>query len=184
MARYKVLKSVAHSFGHSFTSLLNYWGDNYIMGHLLQSARETRTSTLRLNILSGQAAPDTLLTEPVRQSLDRYCQWFPQLVATHQTSRAVISAAHMSIVFDLTTERPNATSPQFIESPYICRVEIVDDRGKIWSAELRDWWCVEGGLPVPIQDAKPRATPLAWLHRLFRTVRFGGRQSESGPPAA
>jgi hypothetical protein len=41
MPRFKVLKSVAHNIGHSFTSLMNYSRDDYSMGHILRFARET-----------------------------------------------------------------------------------------------------------------------------------------------
>jgi len=43
MARYKVLKSVAHNIGHSFTSLMNYAGDDY--GNV---ARERTLKVLRV----------------------------------------------------------------------------------------------------------------------------------------
>jgi hypothetical protein len=145
MARYKVLKSVAHSFGHSFTSLLNYRADDYVMGHLLVRARAIRQDTLVLDILMGEATPEALLVAPVRDAVASFCAWFPTLVQSHQTSLAYVRSARMSIAFDLSQARPNRSFPDHWESPYVCRVEIEDDRGTVWSSELRDWWFPESG---------------------------------------
>jgi hypothetical protein len=41
MARYRVLKRVVHNVGHSFTSLMNFCGDDYVIGHILRFARGT-----------------------------------------------------------------------------------------------------------------------------------------------
>lgn len=57
MARYKVLKSVAHNIGHSFTSLMNYVDDDYVMGHILHFARQTGRDTLTIDFVKGDAGP-------------------------------------------------------------------------------------------------------------------------------
>lgn len=69
MARYKVLKSVTHSMAHSFTSLMNYAEDDYVMGHLLREARETHRATLRVDLLTGVASPSELLSSPIGQAI-------------------------------------------------------------------------------------------------------------------
>jgi hypothetical protein len=53
MSRYKVLKSVAHNIGHSFTSLMNYADDDYAMGHLLRFARRSGCNTLTSDFVTG-----------------------------------------------------------------------------------------------------------------------------------
>jgi len=170
MARYKVLKSVAYSFGHSFTSLMNYRGDDYVMGHLLRRAREVGEGTLRVDLLSGNAGPASLLAPPVADSVTSYIEWFPKLVASHQTSMQFIRSARMSIAFDLAIRRPVRYAPTFEESPYTCRVEIEDDRGKPWVAEIRDWWYPEAGTPG--WDAKEgrQVSLLSRLGQLVRTI--------------
>jgi len=85
MARYKVLKSIAHSMGHSFTSLMNYRGDDYVMGHLLRRAREVRENTLLVDLLTGKAAPASLLTPDVQASISSYAEWFPKQVASQKS---------------------------------------------------------------------------------------------------
>jgi len=164
MARYKVLKSVAHSFGHSFVSLMNYAEDDYVMGHLLTQARLTRNNRLMVDILSGQAAPRALLTKPVIDSVSRYAAWFPKLVVSHRTELRFVRSAAMEIVFDLNVERP-VRGTVLIESPFVCRVTIVDDRGKGWSAEIRDWWYPEATGPTGAR-AKRRGLIRRLLGRL------------------
>jgi len=46
MDRYKVLKSVAHSLGHSFVSRMNYRDNDFVMGHPPTQARQTRQPSL------------------------------------------------------------------------------------------------------------------------------------------
>ena len=72
MARYRVLKSVAHNIGHSFTSLMNYEGDDYVMGHLLRFARRTKLETVTINFVTGEAGPPELLSEPLSTIPARY----------------------------------------------------------------------------------------------------------------
>jgi hypothetical protein len=131
MARYKVLKSIAHSFGHSFTSLMNYRGDDYVMGHLLRRAQEVGEETLLVDILSGKAAPRSLLVKEVASSVQAYCDWFPRMIEAHRTEMKYVRGATMTIHFDLNIRRPVRYAPAYFESPFTCRVEIEDDRGKI-----------------------------------------------------
>ena len=178
MARYKVLKSVAHSFGHSFVSLLNYANDDYVMGHLLTAARSTRSSTLLVDILTGKAAPETLLVPPVRDSIRRYCKWFPDLVARHRTEMIFIATARMTVSFNLTVERPVRHAPNLIESPFLCSVEIEDDRGKVWRAEIKDWWFPEATGP---SGERARRRP-RFVRRLLGILRGWG--GEAGPTSS
>ena len=65
MARYKVLKSVAHNIGHSFISLMNYVGDDYVMGHILRFAMRTGHDTITMDFVTREAGPPELLAEPI-----------------------------------------------------------------------------------------------------------------------
>ena len=165
MARYKVLKSVAHSVGHSFTSLLNYRGDDYVMGHLLRRARAVDADELVVDLMSGDATPASLLTKDVKASVRAYCEWFPKLVAAHRTEMQYIRRARMSIRFDLAMRRAVRHAPTCVESPYTCRVELEDDRGKVWAAELRDWW-----YPEEVDPAGKKSTFRERLGQIIRTI--------------
>jgi hypothetical protein len=171
MARYKVLKSVAHSIGHSFASTLNYDTDDYVMGHLLRRAREVREPTLLVDLLTGEAGPGALMTAPLQRAVARYVAWLPDLVHRHFSDMVFVSGARMTVQFDLAVERPNRYAPACRESPFVIRVEIEDDRGKRWVAEQKDWWFPEP--PEPLRIPLRRRTLLRrvreWIHRL----RFG-----------
>ena len=148
MARYKVLKSVAHSIGHSFTSTLNWWGTDYAMGHLLRRGREVNEPSLLVDLLNGAAGPASLCIPPVLGAVQRYTEWLPSMVKRHGSDMAFVRAAAMTVTFDLGTQRQSRYGPG-LESPYVCRVEITDDRGRVWAAELRDWWVPEPQEPQP-----------------------------------
>src|SRR5690349_22761959 len=167
MARYKVLKGVAHSFGHSFVSLMNYREDDYVMGHLLTQARATRQPTLMVNVITGEAGPRALLVRPVSDSIRRYADWFPKLVASHRTDMKYVRAARMQVWFNLAVERPVRHAPGLTESPFVCRVEIDDDRGKTWAAEIKDWWFPEATGPVG-EAARQRPRPIRRLLGVLR----------------
>jgi hypothetical protein len=188
MARYKVLKSVAHSMGHSFTSLMNYRGNDYVMGHLLRRAREVRQGTLIVDFLTGKAGPASLLTREIGDAVERYAAWFPQQVSSQRTSLAYVRGARMTLAFDLTVEREARHAPGCIESPYVCRVEIEDDRGKTWAAELRDWWYPEAGSPPtwgPSTGAGGRSGFVRVVRRLGQLIRsVWARQRSSGGAVA
>jgi hypothetical protein len=170
MARYKVLKSVAHSIGHSFTSLMNYGGNDYVMGHLLRRARETGDEQLMVDLLTGIAGPKSLLTAEVATSIANYCQWVPRLVENHKTQMAYVRAARMSVTFDLKVRRPVRYASAFEESPYVCRVEIEDDRGKIWAAEIKDWWYPEAGTPQWNASEGRLVSIIERLDQIVRTI--------------
>jgi hypothetical protein len=152
VARYKVLKSVAHAMGHSFTSLMNYRGDDYVMGHLLRTARASGEATLAVDLLTGEAGPPQLLTPEVRDSIAGYVRQFPTLVRRHDTDMRYLLRARMTVAFDLSRKRPVRHAPGCEESPFVCVVEIEDDRGKVWSARVEDWWYPESGEPISVSE--------------------------------
>jgi hypothetical protein len=90
MARYKVLKSVAHNIGHSFTSLMNYADDDYVMGHILRFARNTGTDTLTIDFVKGEAGPPELLAEPLSEIPVRYTRFFWDMVDRHGSERSCV----------------------------------------------------------------------------------------------
>jgi len=147
---------------------MNYRGDDYVMGHLLRRAREVGEATLLVDLITGEAAPAVLLVPEVRSAIDSYVRWLPTLVTSHRTSMDYVRSARMTLAFDLSVQRPARFAPQCLESPYCCRVDIEDDRGKVWSKELRDWWYPE----PPFDGATPRRRRLQRvLVRLGQLIR-------------
>lgn len=143
MAQYKVLKSIAHNFGHSFISLMNYMYDDYMMGHIVKAARVSGQSRLILNILSKSWEPTELITPIIAKNLEHKCNYFPQLVISSNSKMECIQDARMDIFIDLNRERPNKSNPEFIENYFELVVEIIDDRGKSYRTEFKDWWYPE-----------------------------------------
>jgi hypothetical protein len=78
----------------------------------------------------------------------------------------------MTISFDLGVQRASRYAPGCLESPFVLRVEIEDDRGKVWPAEQRDWWFPES--PGTSQAApQRRGGVLARLNLWIRSAVFG-----------
>lgn len=142
MPRVKVLKGVAHNIGSSFTSLMNYAGDDYSMGHVLRFARESGVDTLTINLLSGQGHPDALLKEPISGIPDRYSKMFLRLVQSAGSDRELIQSATLKLTYDLQRNRPSPILGE-AQSPYTCDISIADTRGKEYAAHFNGWWFVE-----------------------------------------
>jgi hypothetical protein len=92
VAKYRVLKSVAHNIGHSFASLMNYTGDDYVMGHLLTFARLTGRDTLAIDFVKGEAGPPELLRPPISDIPARYTKMFWDLVQRHGSDRSLVQS--------------------------------------------------------------------------------------------
>lgn len=143
MKSHKPLKSVSHNFGHSFISLMNYVKDDYILGHLLNQARQTNINKLTVDILKNVAEPTELLTNEIKSSIERWNKWFPTLVESSGSTMEFVNSATMTIEFDLQTIRPYHNNSDFLESPFICEIVIIDDRGKEYKHKHEGWWFPE-----------------------------------------
>ncbi len=143
MISHKPLRSVSHNFGHSFISLINYIEDDYFMGHLLKQARKTNYNKLTVDILNNLAEPAKLLNDPVKSSIEHWNKWFPTLVERSGSTMDFISSATMTIEFDLKQTRAYLGNKDYLESPFICEIVIVDDRGKEYKRKQEGWWYPE-----------------------------------------
>ncbi len=147
MASHKTLASVVTSFAQSFTSLMNWRGDDFIMGHVVRAAWSTGATQLRVDLLSGGTDPSPLLVPDVRHSVARYVELFPEMVRRAKSSMEFVSKAELLVTVDPTIRRPSGYAG-LLESPFLCTVRIVDDRGKVYVHEIKDWWFPEGGRPA------------------------------------
>src|SRR5258707_14108790 len=93
--KYKVIKSVAHNFGHSFVSLMNYRGDDHVMSHLARLVVESGCTELSVDLMTGRAEPRALLWGPVGASLAAHVPLLPQLLVSQGLDS---SAAPMGIM--------------------------------------------------------------------------------------
>ena len=140
MAKYKVLRSVAHNLGHSYLSLMNYVDGDYIVEHLFRRARETGEARVEIDVLQGTIEPAAFQTPVLVDSVARERTWLGRLVQSGGAALDMISAARIEIVFDLAATRPSPNMPGAELAVYRCAVEIVDDRGKHHMANVPEWW--------------------------------------------
>jgi hypothetical protein len=77
--KYKILKSIAHNFSHSFVGYTNYVDDGHVIDDLLQLARNASGERIRI-----QWIPETAIKAAwparVRKSISHYREWFPNHV--------------------------------------------------------------------------------------------------------
>jgi hypothetical protein len=158
--KFKVLKGVAHNIGHSFVSLMNYWDDDYAMGHILRFAREAEVSTLTIDLLTGQGTPASLLRDPISNLPDRYSKMFLTLVHSSGSDRELIQSATLTLKYDL---QRNESAPiiDVPQNPYTCQVSILDVRGKRYAAYFSGYWFVQRGLEIP--PVRRWWNPFNWL---------------------
>ncbi len=143
MARHKVLKGVAHNIGHSFTSLMNYADDDYVMSHILNLARKSGRDTLTIDLLTGQANPSELIAAPISGVPSHYAETFRSHVVNSGSDPAFVKKAELTLRYDLSIEYSSIRVPEVRESPYVCDVRIEDDRGISYEAHFRGWWYPE-----------------------------------------
>jgi hypothetical protein len=143
VARRKVLKSVARSVADSFTSLMNWGGDDYVMGHILSAARQSGRTTLEMDLFSAQASPEELLTPPVRRAVETYSARFRSLVTASGSDPSFVASARLKLEFDISVAAPAHRGSHLHQSPYVCTTTIEDDHGKLYESVLTGWWFPE-----------------------------------------
>lgn len=97
MATYKVLKTVAHNFGASFVSVMNYVGNDYAMCHLIRRTKLTGSRQLSVNLRTRVAGPIELLSPYLVQAIESYCNDFGRLVTTGGAAMDMIDAAELQV---------------------------------------------------------------------------------------
>jgi hypothetical protein len=132
MARYKVVKSVAHSFAHSFSSVMNYSGNDYAMCHLLRRVKRTGTRRLRFDLVSRQVGPIELLSPPLVKACEPYSQDFGRLVTASGAALDMVDRAELEITVRLNREVGKV--PKSLSGSVTARMKIRDDRGKLYEA--------------------------------------------------
>jgi hypothetical protein len=114
--KYKILKSVAHNFSHSFVSYMNYVDDGYVIDDLLQLAREANGMRVSIHWLPNSASQQ-LLTPRVLKSIADHKEWLPKHIKNSGASIEVIREFRTDIFL-----KPNK---QVAVEAYL-----LDDRGR------------------------------------------------------
>lgn len=132
----KPLKSVARSVADSFTSLMNYFDNGYVLDHLVEAAHTSRKTKLEVDLLRSTAGPPELLTEPVRKSVEYYCAGFSELVERSGSDPSMVTSATLTVEIQLDGPQALPRSRTRVD----CTTTIVDDRGKAYETVLTQAW--------------------------------------------
>ena len=114
--KYRVLKSIAHNFSHSFVSYMNYVDDGFIIDDLRQLARNANSERISIYWI-----PDSKVQKPlperVLKSIAYYKAWLPKHFKT--------SGADLEAVREFQTDiflKPN--------KQIAVEARLLDNRGK------------------------------------------------------
>lgn len=138
--KYRRIQSAARNYAHSFSSALNFRRHNYVMSHLAHAAFTSGQPELRVDLLSGAAEPEALLTQAVRESLDGYVRRFAEHLESMNVSIAAVRRATLRVRFDLDRRAPSAQHPRSVVYPFESSVLVEDDRGTLHAGTVRDQW--------------------------------------------
>lgn len=113
--KYKILKSVAHNFSHSFVSYTNYVDDGYVVDDLLQLARKAAGERISIYWIPDSRSP-TAFPPRVLKSIVYYKEWLPKHMQNSGASVERIRAFRTDIFL-----KPN--------KQVAVEAHLVDDRG-------------------------------------------------------
>jgi len=120
--KYRLLKSVAHNFSHSFVSYTNYFDDGHVIDDLLHLAREAKGERVSIQWFPESALPSSWPAR-VLKSIAHYRAWLP----SHLNDSGVTSEAIREFRTDIYL-KPN--------KQIAVEAHLVDDRGKEHISEV------------------------------------------------
>ena len=86
--KYKNIYSAMHNFGASFTSLMNYMLDGYVIDDL--TSIHNQRFDIEVDWLSGSFVPQSMESARIRESIDCYCSSLKQQFAQQNVDVASI----------------------------------------------------------------------------------------------
>jgi hypothetical protein len=113
---YKVLKSIAHNFSHSFVGYTNYFDDGHVVDDLLQLARQAQGERIRIHWIPESQIEDSWPPR-VQKSIAHYLTWLPKHITKSGGRIEAIREFHTDIFL-----KPN--------KQIAVQAHLVDDRGK------------------------------------------------------
>jgi len=120
--KYKILKSVAHNFSHSFVSYMNYVDNGHVVDDLLQLARKAGGERIRIQWIPDSAVQNALPPR-VQKSIANYKEWLPKFILN--------CGADINAIRDFRTEiflKPN--------KQVAVQAHLVDNRGKEYVSDV------------------------------------------------
>lgn len=163
----KPLKGVARSFAEAFGHLKTESARRLVAGELLRLAGESGVRELRCDLLTGVADESPLMHGETGRAIERFVAWFPRLVQGAGSAIELIAEAELRVALDPGRQR-KATAGGGPESPCVCAVRIVTDRGRIYEHQIESW--------VSSRPASSRpASRFSLLDRLLLRLIGGGK---------
>jgi phosphoribosylglycinamide formyltransferase-1 len=122
--KYKVLKSFAHNFSHSFVSFTNYMDDGHVIDDIRKTVRERPDHKITIDWLSNGSTPD--LTPRIEKSVRAYKSTF--IRAVHDAGALLSSIAQFR-------------TDIYLLKNYQIAVDAVltDDRGHTYAASVTNF---------------------------------------------
>ena len=141
MAKYKVLKSVAHNLGHSFLSDMNT-GDfkTFVPETIFQLALENHSPRVDIDFINQTVSPKVFDVPDVAKSVECYLKMLHALVEDQGSSWDFVREARLRLEFDLENTTETKCHPRRPKPSLKCLVEIVDDRGVTHQGRPNHWW--------------------------------------------
>lgn len=120
--KYKILKSIAHNFSHSFVSYMNYVDGGHVVDDLLQLARKANGERVTIQWIPD-STPDKQLPLRVQKSIRNYREWLPRHVEN--------AGGNLETIREFRTDI-------FLKRNHQIAVEahLVDDRGKKYVCDV------------------------------------------------
>jgi hypothetical protein len=94
--KYKHIPSMAHNFGHSFVSLMNYVGETHIVDEIRRVLPQFH-QPLHINFLDGTITPKTARSDLLVASVQVYQASFARHALSHDVDPTCIRQLELSI---------------------------------------------------------------------------------------
>ena len=121
--KYKILKSAAHNFSHSFVSFTNYVDDGYVIDDLLQLVREANGQRIRI-----QWIPDSSTHHDFPPRVQKSIAYNKERLPKHMQN----SGVEVDRIREFRTEIFLKPNKQVAVQAYL-----VDDRGREYVCNVR-----------------------------------------------
>src|SRR5215831_16822751 len=100
MAKYKVLRSIAHNTAHSLLSDIQWVSGAFFYEHLYDAARAANSPHVEIDVQHGTVTPPDVATEPVREALRHVPDAFAGLVQSGGAGFEMVKSARVVIDYD------------------------------------------------------------------------------------
>jgi hypothetical protein len=151
MTNYRILKSVAHNWAHSFLSGGNFAADTIMTQLLFETARELRQSSIMINPLAGTIDPEQAATSSIRNVLANLPFHFEQALKSQGCAIDMVTSVELHINFDFQQPCPKysdirpgvwySSEVRMPEAPtYIAHVRIIDSSRREYNSEVKEFW--------------------------------------------